>query len=213
MVSDHGGSVNLPSVGLGRRGEIALAKTSVVRDHRADGAPGLITVLGVRYTTARHTAEQAVNLVADTLGRRLAPNRSSVAPLVGGEIGDLDAFLATTRLAPAAVSSAALERLARSYGTRYQRVLSLAEADAGLAASIGAACDVTGAEVLHSVCEEMAVRLSDVVFRRTEAGSAAFPGRDALDRSAAIMDAECGWDRSRTAAETVVVEAHYRILE
>ena len=50
-----------------------LLKTSQVRDHRTDGAPGLVSVLGVRYTTARDTAQRAIDLVFDVLGKASPP--------------------------------------------------------------------------------------------------------------------------------------------
>ena len=58
---------------------VELAKNSVVRDHRADGVDGLVTVIGVRYTTARHTAQQAVDLAFDVMGRSCRRTRSRTA--------------------------------------------------------------------------------------------------------------------------------------
>ena len=87
------------------------------------------------------------------------------------------------------------------------------ESDRTLATPLGRTCAVTRAEILYGVREEMAMRLPDALLRRTESGSAAYPGRGALEASAAIMAAECGWDRSRTAAEIDLVEARYRIAD
>jgi glycerol-3-phosphate dehydrogenase len=56
-------------------GEVRLLKTSVIRDHADDGRPGLMSVVGTRYTTARHTAQLAVDRVFAALGR----------PVGGGE--------------------------------------------------------------------------------------------------------------------------------
>lgn len=203
----------LPTTGVGRHGEVRLARHSYVRDHRADGATRLITVIGVRYTTARRTAEQTVDTVASVLGRALGRSRTATTPLAGGDIIDIAAFLAAARRASNCTTAATLERLARSYGTAYPRVVSQMERDPSLAAPLGTDCTVTRAEILYSVREEMAMRLSDAMLRRTEAGSAAYPGRDALEVGAAIMTSECGWDRSRTAAEIDAVEARYRLFE
>ncbi len=52
-----------------------------VVDHQGDGAPGLITALGVKYTTARAVAERAIDLVVARLGARVAPCRSAETPL------------------------------------------------------------------------------------------------------------------------------------
>jgi glycerol-3-phosphate dehydrogenase len=199
----------LPMDGV-RNGEVQLSKHSVVRDHRDDGVAGLVTVVGVRYTTARHTAQHAVETAAAVLGRTLTPSRSAVTPLVGGTIDDLATFLASARTASPALPAASLERLARSYGAEYPRVLSLLEADPALSAPLGVTCPVTGAEIVFAVREEMGVRLSDVLLRRTEAGSAGHPGEDAVRNAATLMSRERGWDAAQRDAEIEAVEQTYR---
>ena len=54
--------------------------------------------------------------------------------------------------------------------------------------------DTLGAEVVHVIRHEMAVRLTDIVVRRTGLGSAGAPPRDAVARCARIAAAELGWD-------------------
>jgi glycerol-3-phosphate dehydrogenase len=56
-------------------------------DHeREDGVPGLISLISVKYTTARGVAEQAIDLAVACLGRRFAPCRTSDTPLPGLEL-------------------------------------------------------------------------------------------------------------------------------
>jgi glycerol-3-phosphate dehydrogenase len=51
-------------------------------DHEADhGVPGLLSVMGVKYTTARGVAETAVDLVLRRLARPVAPCRTAFIPL------------------------------------------------------------------------------------------------------------------------------------
>jgi glycerol-3-phosphate dehydrogenase len=60
-----------------------LATRHLLLDHEAaDGVPGLVSVQGVKYTTARGVAEEAVDLVCRRLGRRASPCRTAVTPLV-----------------------------------------------------------------------------------------------------------------------------------
>jgi glycerol-3-phosphate dehydrogenase len=181
-----------------------------VRDHRADGVQGLMTVIGVRYTTARATAERVVDRAGALVGRRLDPCRRATTPLAGGDIADIAVFLADAQQASGAVDARTLTRLARSYGTAYPRLVAFVERDASLARPLGATCPITRAEVLYALHAEMAMRLSDVMLRRTEAGSAAHPGRDALEAAGAIAAAERGWSEARTMAEIDDVEARYR---
>jgi glycerol-3-phosphate dehydrogenase len=47
-----------------------------VRDHARDGAPGLVSALGVKYTGGRALAEEAVDTALRVLGRRAIASRS-----------------------------------------------------------------------------------------------------------------------------------------
>ena len=195
------------------RGDGARLETrSVVVDHRCDGIHGLISVLGVRYTTARETAQRAVDLAVEQLARAANPCRTAVAPLVGGDVADFDAFLRDAKVTRNdAVPARTRERLARTYGTRHRVVLDRLRASAEDRAPLGAACAVTVGEVRHAVREEMAVRLSDVLLRRTEAGSAGYPGDDAVAAAARILAAELGWSPQRTATEVAGLRRTYRL--
>ena len=185
---------------------------STVVDHRRDGIHGLISVLGVRYTTARDTAERAVDAAIDQLQRSALPCRTAVTPLVGGDMPDVDAFLRdATDASDGTLPGATRRRLARTYGTRQRAVLDRLRHSEADRAALGATCAVTAGEIRHAVLEEMAVRLSDALLRRTEAGSAGSPGEDALAAAARIMAGELGWTRGRIAAEITAVRRAYHL--
>ena len=189
-----------------------LATRSAVVDHRRDWVGGLISVLGVRFTTARDTAERAVDLVMEQLARRGGPCRSASAPVAGGDLPDFGAFLRdAVSAADDLIPGPDRERVACTYGTRQRAVLDLLRASPGDRAPLGAACAVTVGEVRHAVREEMAVRLSDALLRRTEAGSAGHPGDDALSAAAGVMAAELGWTRERTESEMDAVRRVYQL--
>ena len=189
-----------------------LLKHSVVRDHRADGVPGLMSVLGVRYTTARGTAERATNAAFSILGRTPPACRTAQTPLSGGDIPDFAIFIAeATREADHAVDRLTRSRLARSYGSRYRDVLNTMMDTPSLASSLSDDCPVTRGEILHAVRHEMAVRLADAVLRRTEAGSAGHPGRQTLEEAARVMGAELGWTDDQRAREVTSAETVYRL--
>jgi glycerol-3-phosphate dehydrogenase len=67
-------------------------------------------------------------------------------------------------------------------------------------------------EVVHALRHEMACTLADVVFRRTGLGTVGHPGGEALEKCAALMAAELGWDPGRIRQEIAVVEEIYRSL-
>jgi glycerol-3-phosphate dehydrogenase len=65
----------------GERDASGLWSRDVLRDCARDGVPGLICVVGVKYTTARSVAEAAVNLLFRRLGRRAPRCRTAETPL------------------------------------------------------------------------------------------------------------------------------------
>jgi glycerol-3-phosphate dehydrogenase len=61
---------------------VRLVRKSLVLDHAArEGVEGLVSVVGVKYTTARHTAEEAVDLALHKLGRQFVACRTAQTPL------------------------------------------------------------------------------------------------------------------------------------
>jgi glycerol-3-phosphate dehydrogenase len=78
------GDVALVHEGLvpGRGGVSGLSTRPRLHDHEAEhGLPGLVSLQGVKYTTARAVAERAVDLVVRRLGRASPPCRTAVTPL------------------------------------------------------------------------------------------------------------------------------------
>lgn len=200
----------LPTVS-GRGTRVRLLRESRVVEHARHGQPGLVSVFGVRYTTARHTASLAVDAVFRTLGHATPPPcRTAETPLFGASMAHVDNFLKAVLLRDiAGIAPETLRRIATTYGTGYDRVLQTARDVPALARPLGQGCDVLGAEILYAAHWEMAVKLSDAVVRRTEAGAGGHPGTDALERAAAIMARAHGWDEWRTRNEVAEVEAFY----
>ncbi|HCE03246.1 MAG TPA: glycerol-3-phosphate dehydrogenase, partial [Acidobacteria bacterium] len=56
-----------------------------------------------------------------------------------------------------------------------------------------------------------AIRLSDALLRRTEAGSDGHPGTVALDTAAQVMGDELGWTAADRVREVADVERAYRV--
>jgi glycerol-3-phosphate dehydrogenase len=70
---------------------------------------------------------------------------------------------------------------------------------------------VIAGEISYAAAYADAVRLSDVVLRRTPLGAAGHPGHDALDRAAAIMAGAGRWSDDDRAQEVRAVEEIYRV--
>jgi glycerol-3-phosphate dehydrogenase len=201
----------LPMV-AGRGHEVTLLRESAVVDHAAYGTAGLISIHGVRYTTARFTAAEAVDAVFRARGTRTPPaSRTAETPLRGGDIPRVSAFIADAARRHPEVPPAVLARLIRTYGTDYGCVLQLATEAPHLAVPLGERCDVTALEIAYAARKEMAVTLADALLRRTEAGTAGHPGDDAIARAVDVLATELGWDERRQQIEKDTTAAFYRL--
>ena len=192
---------------------VRLVKESRVVEHGDHGLPGLVSMFGVRYTTARHTAQQAVDAAFRSMGHQTPPPcRTAETPLHGGSIVHMDNFLRAILVRDfEGITPATLRRIASTYGTGYESVLRIARDVPALARPLGQTCEVIGAEILYAAKQEMALKLTDAVIRRTEAGAAGHPGADALERAATVMARAHGWDTARTRSEIEDVENFYRL--
>jgi glycerol-3-phosphate dehydrogenase len=184
----------LPSVPSNGEG-VTLLKSYRIEDHSDEGIEGLLSVVGVKYTTARDVAEKVVTRALARLGEKPVPSRSSSTPVVGG---DFESFSELAK-------GVAPRHLAASYGSRFRDVLAIGDNE-----PLSSSTSVLGSEIRHAVREEMAVDLSSVVLRRTELGSAGHPGRDALERAASIVAEELSWNDEKRRAEIDALEAFYR---
>ena len=188
----------VPADGPGVDRAVATSRYRIV-DHaqHGHGVDGLISIIGVKYTTARDVAEKAVNRVFDKLARPRPRPRSRTTPLIGGQIARLDPFLAESlQTRPPGLSEETMRRLVYCHGATYPAVLRWTEEDPGLMALVAGSADVIRAEVVHAVHEEMAVQLADVVYRRTDLGIWGVVEERTLQECSAIMAEELGWSEA-----------------
>ena len=114
-----------------RRGELGLEGHFRIRDHAHDGFEGAVSLVGVKYTTGRGVASQAVDTVMRLLGRK-APGRTAELPLPGGEGPDVEALHEQLRReAPPTIDDQVARQLVETYGSEYRAILSLVAESAG----------------------------------------------------------------------------------
>jgi len=187
-----------------------------VVDHGADdGIPGLFTVFGAKFTTARLLAERAIDQIAPTLegewrecqtrGVALPSAPVAVAATQAGGDAEASGMIETgdasgtieTGLVPEPMA----EDLRLNYGSRAAAVAALAGADSARTDQLGEGRGAWGVDPVWAVREEMARHLADVVFRRTGLGTLGNPGEKVLRRAANLMAAELDWDAATIESE------------
>jgi glycerol-3-phosphate dehydrogenase len=183
-------------------GKHSFGSRSMLVDHeREHGISGLVTLIGVRATMARGMAESALDLVQAKLGRERETSKTAWTPIFGGGVSDFEGLVTEIgRQCNTAVAGPVLRCLGHNYGSAYKEVLAFAGRDGEGLSTLGSSTTLK-AEAIHAVRKEMAQKLADVVFRRTDLGTAGDPGEDALADCASIVAAELGWDRSRMERE------------
>ena len=193
--------------------QVSLVKESAVVNHADTGAPGLISVHSVRYTTARHTAEDAVTLAFGALGYDAPPpSTTDTVPLAGGDIADLAAHDAeVSRAAGDLLTTTQVARVSRAYGTDAFQVIARMQRNQALATPLSGHCSVTGAEVLHAADAEGAITLADALIRRTSAGTSGCPDDAALATAASLMGEHQHWTTERRQREQDAVREFYRV--
>jgi glycerol-3-phosphate dehydrogenase len=197
---------------VGRNSVPDLKPAHEILDHRSDGVEGAVTVIGVKYTTARGVAEAVTGVVARRLGKTVPRSRTATTTLPGAGIADHEALaIEAARDAGTELSPASIRHLIALYAEATPEIVRLMKNRPDLASPLAPGVPTLGAEVLHVIRSEMALRLADIVVRRTALGSAKKPPQGALDTCARIAAAELNWDSARLAEEIAAVERVYEI--
>lgn len=207
----HGGL--LPMDGSDDTGAdtVQLDKSSRIISHQQLGGPaGLYSIKGVKYTTAPDIARKVLKELHKN--EHLPSVKKGVyvdrAPR-GYDFGRLARQLGSTY-------EELVEYLQQRYGSAWRQVLSYHLKERCLEGDkpiyLSEQPPLLAAELLFFVHEEMAVRLGDVVLRRSDLGSGNCPPPEVLARVAAVMGMELGWSKEEEATQVAEVLSHYAIL-
>jgi len=180
------------------------APSDVPRDYDIQiGPPGLVTIAGGKLTTYRAMAEELVDLVVQQEGKRSgwspAPCRTAESPLPGGHLDRFARFAEATTSALEeswGLPRPAAERLVRTYGTDYVKVLGYALPDRRLLHPLVPGGSVLRVEAVYAAAEEMALTLEDFMARRTDLMLFDHNhGLSAASEAARLMAEVLRWDR------------------
>lgn len=206
----------LPMDGVKKKsGEVILTKHYRIYDHeREDGVEGFLGVAGVKYTTARGVAKKVIDLVLKRLRRDPFPSKTHKVPIWGGDIRRFENFKNNVMEGKAyGLSPKVLQYLVHHYGAEYPSILSYLEEKSQWGELVSGSEEVILAEIIHAVREEMAVKLSDVILRRTALGAGGHPGENCLKVCASIMAKELGWNEKRKEQEILETSKIYTLAK
>jgi glycerol-3-phosphate dehydrogenase len=197
-----------------RNGSPELKPWPTIIDHLSDKVTGAVTVIGVKYSTARRVAEDTIRVVAKRLGKRVSPSRTATRPLPGAGIADHEALaIETARAIDLELPIAVIRHLIARYAERAADVVTLVHEHHEMAQPIAPNVPTLGVEILHVIQQEMAQRLTDIVIRRTGMGNAGHPGAEAITAAARIAANALGWTAEQTAEEIAAVDQFYAIAD
>ncbi|MDD4072951.1 MAG: FAD-dependent oxidoreductase [Desulfobacterales bacterium] len=181
--------------------QMSFGKRSEIVDHsRTDQIDGLVTLLGVRATTARGMAQKTVDMIFEKLGKSFVASETQSTPIHGGHMHSFQKLLDDAMgKRPAGATPEIMTALVHNHGCDYPNVLKYVNKNSQWGYGAGETT-VLQAEIIHGIREEMAQKLSDIVFRRTDIGTGENPGA-AVECCAELMADEMGWGPDKTRDE------------
>jgi glycerol-3-phosphate dehydrogenase len=177
-------------------------------DNSEEGLDGLITVEGGKYTTSRNLAANVMKIACGKLQCKDKKSGTDNDYLYGSEIEDINAFIKFCKTKYSALPESTVDYLARIYGTEIDDLLALSKKDKTLTAPLTKEGEIA-AQIVYAVKNEMAFKLTDILFRRTGLGTLGHPGKDVLKRIADIAGDLSGWSAARRKAEIIDAEKHF----
>lgn len=193
-----------PSEGELEAGEAKRSRHGEVVDHgRENGPAGLYSIVGVKWTTARWMAQVAIDRVEETLGVQKRPCTTDTALLPGarGYPGASALQQTARRELPVEVNDDDVNDLVIDYGVRWATIRDGADDHGALNGA-----SLFAAKVRRSVDGEMAVRLADVLMRRTNLLQRGLLRRNHVAECARIMAETLGWSTSEAAKQMTEFE-------
>ncbi|HEV2270220.1 MAG TPA: FAD-dependent oxidoreductase [Steroidobacteraceae bacterium] len=174
---------------------VALERDPQVIDHEPAGLAGLISVVGVKWTIAPAVAVRAVRMACRKLvsAEEVVKRPRKLAPMASVFVAD------PSGLPP--LDRAVLTHLQECYGAAHRNVLGLIAADPSLGTRVVGDMPVILAQVAYAARAEMALRLADVVMRRTPLYLSRALDRPALTVCATALARELRWSTEETDAQ------------
>ncbi|MBU0944968.1 MAG: FAD-dependent oxidoreductase [Proteobacteria bacterium] len=188
----------LPMRSQSEENTIQMEKNSTFFSPEIPGFSRVLSVKGVKYTTAPHIAHEILKVIQ----KQIQPESGTVTAKKSPGIA--------TQWNPVQLQCKGL--LERKYGRRAVHILSFMENEEDSDIWIDEASSLLKAEVKYLLSEEMACKLADIVLRRTGLGTAEYPGRRVLEKLVNYMGGMLAWNEARKEQEIEDVLRRYAPL-
>jgi glycerol-3-phosphate dehydrogenase len=182
--------------------------TRLSREHSVSSvAPGLTAIAGGKFTTYRVMARDLIDAAARDLPGPVRPSSTDTVPLLGAA-GYHEKWAGRQRLAEkSGLPAGEIERLLGRYGSCVDDLLRLIRKRPELGRPVEGSDGYLAAEIVYACTHEGAVRLEDVLARRTRTAiEVRDRGLAAAPHAAALMAPHLGWNEARASQEV----ARYR---
>ncbi len=187
----------LPMKSTNETSAVQMEKNSSFFEYNTPNHKGIINVKGVKYTTAPILAQE-ITTYLQKLSKPSHPIKIK-----------MDIPIETPWEYPHADFQGMLED---KYGKRARHVLYHLQTEQDDDVWVDEGFQLLKAEVSYLIFDEMACKLSDIVFRRTGLGTADCPPLNVLEKLASYMGNLLEWDLERRAKEIEEVLDRYRPL-
>ncbi|NOG82682.1 MAG: glycerol-3-phosphate dehydrogenase/oxidase [Planctomycetes bacterium] len=204
----HNGLLPVDGQKSSTNGEKSISKKFKILDHGFHGIHGFISIIGVKYTTAGYVSLKALKYLFPEIANTEVNFKQR---LVGGDIDDFPSFRKEiVRRWETKIDAEVLVQLIENYGTETGDVFRMEGLQTNSFTKQGDhSLLILKGQTLFAIQEEMAMKLSDVVLRRTGIGTMKRPGKEILNKISSIMAEEHGWTETRRRAEIQEVNDFY----
>jgi glycerol-3-phosphate dehydrogenase len=198
--------------------ELGVSEDDVSRDQLIfESGSGLVSIIGGKLTTHRSMAEALVNYVSDKLGREFAthPSHACETHRLRLDYDERELGRAVDSLIhDSGVEEDVAVHLVEAYGPDATNVLEIARENIGLSSRIAPEAPYLVAEARYAARHQMAVKLVDFMFRRTQlAMRLKDHGRSVARNVANEMAKELGWRPEILEREIIDYEKACALIE
>ena len=191
----------------GKPGANPSANTRDYRFHQDPWASNFVSICGGKLTTARSVGEKLTDYVVARSGAALLRSSKGLSsrrvPLPGGYTGSFEMYVHVASwdaVREYDVPLATAERIVRTYGSRWRKVLGPIRERKSVAEPLPGSPALLVAEVEFAIEQEMAVTVEDFLLRRSGLNWTALTMPEAVPAVAEVFAGRFGWSAERRQA-------------